>query len=320
MYANLLTAIRFVLGIIMIIFAYQNKVWLFLGYYLLALITDIFDGFVARKFKEVSNFGQKFDILADNFIVLCQVISLYFLSKESLFKYWFLFLALVFYFGIIQLIAYIKTKKMIFMRTYAANAAAVLFPFVILSLIFFDSEPAVYFYIILMIYALTEKLFLHFGGKKKKTFLKEKSVVLFLVIVLLVSILIFFVPLFRKPTVCFEDGFCIEVEIRDTPNERALGLMYKESLAEDEGMLFVFEKPDKYTFWMKNMKISIDMIFINEDKEIVHIVHNATPCISENCELYPTPVAAKYVVETVAGVSEKHTLEMGQGVSLDILT
>ena len=64
----------------------------------------------------------------------------------------------------------------------------------------------------------------------------------------------------------------LNVELADTPAERARGLMFRQSLGESEGMLFVFEKPETPSFWMKNTKIPLSIAFFDEDKKLINIV------------------------------------------------
>ena len=73
--ANIVTSSRFVFGLIMVYLSIKNKLILFLIFYILALVSDILDGFFARKFYQQTKFGGKFDIIADNFIVLCLLIG-----------------------------------------------------------------------------------------------------------------------------------------------------------------------------------------------------------------------------------------------------
>lgn len=86
------------------------------------------------------------------------------------------------------------------------------------------------------------------------------------------------------------------VEIADDPIEQQKGLMNKE-LKENEGMLFVFEKKGKYGFWMKNTIISLDIIFIDDDK-VVDVI-SADPC--DVCEVYYPNASANYVLEVIKG-------------------
>jgi uncharacterized membrane protein (UPF0127 family) len=117
--------------------------------------------------------------------------------------------------------------------------------------------------------------------------------------------------------VCFQDGYCVKAEVKDTLEDRALGLMFREKLDEDKGMLFIFEKPDTYSFWMKNMKISIDIIFLNENKEIVSIHEKVLPCFSDPCPMYGPDEPSLYVVEVQEGFSKKHGLEEGQKIEFN---
>ncbi|MBP9714945.1 MAG: DUF192 domain-containing protein [Candidatus Pacebacteria bacterium] len=105
----------------------------------------------------------------------------------------------------------------------------------------------------------------------------------------------------------------IKVDVVNTPETRAQGLSGRESLAENEGMLFVFDNPSDYSFWMKDMNFSIDMIWIGEDMKITYIKKNATP------ESYPEGFGpkektSKYVLEVFSGFSDKYDLETGDKV------
>jgi len=112
---------------------------------------------------------------------------------------------------------------------------------------------------------------------------------------------------------CFDDN-CIDVEVRDTPETRETGLMYREQLDKSEGMLFIHETPDMYTYWMKNMRIPIDIIFLDEDQKIVTAYVGVKPCVADPCAIYPTQKPAKYVVETVSGFTLDNNLYVGQKV------
>lgn len=68
-----------------------------------------------------------------------------------------------------------------------------------------------------------------------------------------------------------------QAEVADTPSERARGLMHREQMAAEHGMLFLFPEPDQLSFWMKNTLIPLDMIFIRADRTILGIVENAEP-------------------------------------------
>jgi len=89
----------------------------------------------------------------------------------------------------------------------------------------------------------------------------------------------------------------ISLELATTDEERAQGLMFREELCSECGMLFIFEEEDVRNFWMKNTLIPLDIIFINKDFEVVSISH-ALPCEEVICERYSSKGEAMYVLET----------------------
>jgi hypothetical protein len=104
-------------------------------------------------------------------------------------------------------------------------------------------------------------------------------------------------------------GQRVQVEVARTEAEKNRGLSGRASLEENEGMLFVFENPGIYPFWMKDMNFPIDIIWIAQDLQVVYIQKDAAP------ESYPASfdpgVDAKYVLEVVSGFSEKNNLKVG---------
>lgn len=106
----------------------------------------------------------------------------------------------------------------------------------------------------------------------------------------------------------------ISVEIADTPEEMALGLMHRDSLCEDCGMIFLFQDEAKHSFWMKNTLIPLDIIFINKDMIIADILP-AEPCATEECDTYTPREEALYVLEINKGFSEKKGIVIGQKIS-----
>ncbi len=89
------------------------------------------------------------------------------------------------------------------------------------------------------------------------------------------------------------------IEVADTEGEREQGLSYRESLPAQHGMLFIFEKPGLYGFWMKDMSFPIDMVWLDESYHIVDIAHSVSPNSFPHVFYPPTPV--KYVLETNPG-------------------
>ncbi len=117
------------------------------------------------------------------------------------------------------------------------------------------------------------------------------------------------------PKACFEER-CFNVEIADTPQERATGLMHRESLDPDSGMLFVFEQPGIYSFWMKDTLIPLDMIWIDANDDVVFIAENVQPCKTSSCDSIRPGKAALYVLEVNAGTVSKIGLEAGDKVEI----
>lgn len=94
--------------------------------------------------------------------------------------------------------------------------------------------------------------------------------------------------------------------------QRTKGLSVKDALAENEAMLFVFDTAQEHSFWMKDMKFPIDIIWLDNNKTVVHVERNLQPCsFGAFCPTYKPDDNALYVLETVAGFSEKHDVVKG---------
>lgn len=100
----------------------------------------------------------------------------------------------------------------------------------------------------------------------------------------------------------------ISCEIADTMYKQAIGLMNRQNLSEDKGMLFIFSDEKPREFWMKNTLIPLDMIFLDKDFKIVKIIENAQPCKTMNCITYPSIFPAKYIIEVNGGFSSKYNI------------
>ena len=110
--------------------------------------------------------------------------------------------------------------------------------------------------------------------------------------------------------VCFNEK-CFDVEIADTLEARARGLMNREYLNQDSGMLFLFDTEAEHCFWMKNTLIPLDIIWLDENKKIVFIKHNAESCETDPCETFGPGKSAKYVLEINSGLAKEIGLEEG---------
>ena len=114
------------------------------------------------------------------------------------------------------------------------------------------------------------------------------------------------------PRIVFPDNFVVQVEIAADDSTRAQGLMFRDQLPPDRGMIFLFPQSGDYPFWMKNTLISLDMIWIDDQKRITHIAANVPPCKADPCPSVPSGGNAKYVLEVAAGVAARHGLANGQ--------
>lgn len=100
----------------------------------------------------------------------------------------------------------------------------------------------------------------------------------------------------------------LDIEIADNEYERQTGLMYRESLKPNQAMLFVFNNVNQRSFYMKNTRIPLDLIFLNHNKHIVSFQENAQPLSEESL---PSKTPAQFVLEVNAGLSQKWQLEVG---------
>ena len=119
------------------------------------------------------------------------------------------------------------------------------------------------------------------------------------------------------------NGFDVIADIALTGEQKTKGLDVKNNLAENQGMLFVFQQPYKYGFWMKGIKFPIDIIWLDSNGVVTHIEHRLKPCppASSNlaCPLYFPEKDSLYVLETVSGFSMKHNVRLGSHVSFELV-
>lgn len=100
----------------------------------------------------------------------------------------------------------------------------------------------------------------------------------------------------------------IDIEIADDQYDRQLGLMFRDEMSDSQGMLFIFPYQTIQSFWMRDTKISLDILFINKEKKIVTI-HKRTSILSD--QSYPSSDPAIYVVEVVAGFTDRYNIKTG---------
>ncbi|MGF1591117.1 MAG: DUF192 domain-containing protein [Pleurocapsa sp.] len=113
-------------------------------------------------------------------------------------------------------------------------------------------------------------------------------------------------------------GATIELEVAQTPQQQATGLMFRQSLADNQGMLFPFPSERTARFWMKNVPISLDMIFLNGDR-VVGLASNVPPCQAEPCPVYGPEVLVDQVVELRGGRAEELGIKVGDTIKIQAL-
>ena len=109
------------------------------------------------------------------------------------------------------------------------------------------------------------------------------------------------------------NGQRFDVELAESDDSRAMGLMYREKMSDDAGMLFIFSDEFRRAFWMKNTLIPLDILYFDSDKKLVSQSLNTPPCrnTTTRCPNYPSEKPAKYVLEINAGLSQKFGFKKG---------
>jgi uncharacterized membrane protein (UPF0127 family) len=108
------------------------------------------------------------------------------------------------------------------------------------------------------------------------------------------------------------------VEVVETPEKQALGLMFRDSIPDDHGMLFIFPVEGMRSFWMKNTRIPLDIIYFDAGLKLVSVAEDARPCRTQRCPSYPSEGPAKYVLELNSGKAAELGLEPGDILELHL--
>lgn len=110
-------------------------------------------------------------------------------------------------------------------------------------------------------------------------------------------------------------GETIKLEVAQTQRQQTIGLMYREELPNNRGMLFPMNPPRVPQFWMKNVKIPLDMIFVREG-EVRAIAHSVPPCEKDPCPTYTPQVMIDQVIELRGGRAKELGLEIGDALKI----
>lgn len=113
-------------------------------------------------------------------------------------------------------------------------------------------------------------------------------------------------------------GIKIQLEVAQTPQQQATGLMFREFLADNRGMLFPFPSERTARFWMKNVPISLDMIFLNGDR-VVGLATDVPPCAAEPCPVYGPDALVDKVIELRGGRAKELDVRVGDAIEIQPL-
>ncbi len=151
--------------------------------------------------------------------------------------------------------------------------------------------------------------------------MSRNTIIFIIVVIILLGIIVIsfgqFGNLSNKTAVIH--GKTIKLEIADSIEEKEKGLSQREALSEDTGMLFLFDKPGKYQFWMKDMQFPIDIIYINNEKvvtiykDVQHTIDNVP-----NLNLYQPKQDANRVLELNGGKADELKLKEGDSLKLNL--
>ena len=108
------------------------------------------------------------------------------------------------------------------------------------------------------------------------------------------------------------------VELAETPDKQALGLMFREQMPDDHGMLFLFPVEGMRSFWMKNTRIPLDIFYFDEELKLVSVSENTQPCRVQHCPSYPSLGPAKYILELNAGKAAELGVKAGDVLELHL--
>ena len=116
------------------------------------------------------------------------------------------------------------------------------------------------------------------------------------------------------------DDVPLQVQIADTEPRRARGLMFQDALPYDQGMIFVFDQPGLYSLWMLNMQFSLDMIWFDENGNVVHIEKDVPPCKAAleiaTCQSVVPDDEALYVLEVTSGFIDQNNVTKDSKLSI----
>lgn len=151
------------------------------------------------------------------------------------------------------------------------------------------------------------------NDETKKTRLALKPLVVALLVVSVGVVIFFAIKLQNDTRTIRVKDATLAVELAQTLDEKSKGLCCRDSLAENSGMLFIYDRPSKRKFWMKDTRIPLDMFWLSSEKKIIHIEENVQP--QSFPKRFGPAAPAQYVLETNAGFAKSHSIKVGDKVS-----
>ncbi|HEY3173096.1 MAG TPA: DUF192 domain-containing protein [Thermoanaerobaculia bacterium] len=121
----------------------------------------------------------------------------------------------------------------------------------------------------------------------------------------------------RGPAVVLPSGAVYRVEVARTPEEKTQGLMFRESLPERSGMIFLFTDAAPHQFWMKNTMVPLDIVWIDGSGRVVFVSANTPPCRADPCPSYGPAVPATNVLEIAGGMAAKEKVTVGSRIKIE---
>lgn len=119
----------------------------------------------------------------------------------------------------------------------------------------------------------------------------------------------------RSAVAVFPAGDEVVLELAADPVTRARGYMFREDIGPNEGMLFVFDEPDRHSFWMRNCRVALDIIWLDDSFRVVHQERGMAPCEPDGrCPSIVPFRPARYVIEVAAGGAERLGIRDGDRV------
>jgi uncharacterized membrane protein (UPF0127 family) len=128
----------------------------------------------------------------------------------------------------------------------------------------------------------------------------------------------YFFPNYQKTSISI-NGYNVSMAIASTDEQRIRGLSGLEKLNENQGMLFLFDKPSKQGFWMNKMNFPIDIVWLGSNNKVVHIEKQLEPCkLFLACPVYNPQVDALYVMELRSGFADSHSIKNEMIINFDL--